>query len=291
MTAGRRALATPVIRHPDPDRLEERDVDAQVVDLTADGAQRERPLQPGRGVPEPRGQRELASVLGRVRRQGRVTQMVDRPEHGVLVGGLRSARQHRPPVVAGENPEDDVVQVTDLPQHLVDVPAERLLRLVGGGVLGERLAQPVGDRRVADEQPVELVQVGAVDPGDRLHQRGAAHRLVQVHGVQRRRVEPGEQHRLDDDQFERVARILRAALDDLVLRRPADVFEDLTLIAAVAGVNDLDLSGFEGVVVPAGAQRGDLLVEVGADLPGGTDDHPFAWTVDELPHRRPRPPG
>jgi hypothetical protein len=46
---------------------------------------------------------------------------------------------------------------------------------------------------------LRFVLVGAVHPGDRLQQRVIAHRLVEIHRVEHRRVEAGEQL-LGDDQ-------------------------------------------------------------------------------------------
>lgn len=53
----------------------------------------------------------------------------------------------------------------------------------------------------------------AVDARDGLHQRMAAHRFIQVHGVRRRDVEAGQPHVAHDNQLERVVGILEAFLD------------------------------------------------------------------------------
>ena len=52
----------------------------------------------------------------------------------------------------------------------------------------------VGQAQVINNQTTRLVLEHAVDPGDRLHQSVAAHRLVHIHGVQARRIEAGQPH-------------------------------------------------------------------------------------------------
>ena len=54
--------------------------------------------------------------------------------------------------------------------------------------------QLVGEAEVVDDQAARLVAEHAVHAGDRLHQPVAAHRLVDVHRVQARRVEAGQPH-------------------------------------------------------------------------------------------------
>ncbi len=87
------------------------------------------------------------------------------------------------------------------------------LRAVGGRVLGQGLTQIGGHADVVDDEPARFVPEGPVDPGDRLHQSRALHRLVDVHRVQRGRVEPGQPHVPDDDDFERVLGVLGASLE------------------------------------------------------------------------------
>ncbi len=101
-----------------------------------------------------------------------------------LAGRQRRIRRPRQSV---QDPDDDVV----LLEHDVDDLLDRHAGLfpVGRRVVGERLPQVLGDADVVDDEPARLVPEGAVDPGDRLHQPGALHRLVDVHRVHRRRVE------------------------------------------------------------------------------------------------------
>ncbi len=62
------------------------------------------------------------------------------------------------------------------------------------GVGRQRLLQLVGEAEVVHHQPAGLVPEHAVHARDRLHQPVPAHRLVDVHRVQARRVEAGEPH-------------------------------------------------------------------------------------------------
>ena len=66
----------------------------------------------------------------------------------------------------------------------------------------------VGHAVVIDHNPAGFgdtaLHVGAVDPGDRLEQLGLLDRSIQVHGLLDRGIEAGEQHRLDDQEGQRV---------------------------------------------------------------------------------------
>ncbi len=176
------------------------------------------------------------------------------------------------------------MQVAHLRHRLGRVPPDGPGGLVGLGVLGERLVQALGDRRVPDEQAVRLGPERAVDPGERLHQRGPPHRLVEVEGVQGRGVESGEQHGLDDDELQFVVRVGGPPPDRLQLCRAAYVLADVWLVLRPAGVDDLDLAQVVGVRVPFGPQLDDLVVQPRADVPGGADDHALAGAADELAH-------
>ncbi len=82
--------------------------------------------------------------------------------------------------------------------------------LAGAAALGvgrQRLLQLVGEAEVVDDQPARLVLEDAVHAGDGLHQAVAAHRLVDVHRVQARRVEAGQPHVAHDHDLERVVRV------------------------------------------------------------------------------------
>ncbi len=74
------------------------------------------------------------------------------------------------------------------------------------GVGRQRLLQLVGEAQVVHHQPAGLVLEHAVDARDGLHQPVPAHRLVDVHRVQARRVESGEPHVAHDHDLERVGR-------------------------------------------------------------------------------------
>ena len=70
----------------------------------------------------------------------------------------------------------------------------------------DRLGHVVEDAQVVDDQAVGLrLAVGAVGAADGLQQRVVAQRLVEVHRLQDRRVEAGEQLRGDDQDLQRIA--------------------------------------------------------------------------------------
>ena len=66
------------------------------------------------------------------------------------------------------------------------------------------------DAAAIDDQAAEFVLVDAIYPCDCLHQPLTAHRLVDVLGVQRRGVEAGQPHVVDDHQLERISRVYEA---------------------------------------------------------------------------------
>ena len=104
--------------------------------------------------------------------------------------------------------------------QLLDVGDDLLDGLL---VEGQRLGDVVEDAEVVDDQAVGLV--GRVDPvgaGDRLQEGVLLERLVEVLAVQDRGVEAGQQLRRDDDDLQRVGRVVEPR-DDLLqrLRVPA----------------------------------------------------------------------
>ena len=78
------------------------------------------------------------------------------------------------------------------------------------GIGGERLLQFVREAEIVHDETTRLVPKHPVHAGDRLHQPVAAHRLVHVHGVKARRVEPGEPHVPHQHEVQRIIRIAEA---------------------------------------------------------------------------------
>ena len=77
----------------------------------------------------------------------------------------------------------------------------------------------VEDAEVVDDQAVGLLLgVGAVRAADRLQQRVVAQRLVEVHRLQDRRVEAGQQLGGDDEDLQRVGWVAEA-VEQLLPRR------------------------------------------------------------------------
>ena len=216
--------------------------------------------------------------------------MLDGPRDNRQVGAFITTR--RPvgevttPVVAGDQPVEHADELAGQLHSGSDVTAQRLVLLVFDGVLGQRLVQIVGQRRIGDEQTVLLAAERPVDPRESLHQQRTLEGPVEVERVQRRRVVAGEHHRVDDHELQLIVGVLQTRLDHLVLRLATNVLGHGRLVGRRAGVNDLELARADVVGVPVGAQLGDRVVQPGADLAGATDDHCLAGRVDELLHHR-----
>jgi hypothetical protein len=70
---------------------------------------------------------------------------------------------------------------------------------------------------VVDDQAVVLVACHPVRPRDGLHQRVVAHRLVEIDRRAGRHVEPGDPHRAQEHDPQRVVLILELGLQVLLL--------------------------------------------------------------------------
>ena len=140
----------------------------------------------------------------------------------------------------------------------------------------ERLFQLVGKAEVIDDQPARLVLEYAIDAGDGLHQPVPAHRLVDIHRVQARRVEPGQPHVAHDDDAERIRRIAEPVRKRLTPQLVADVRLPVRGIGGGTGHHDFDRALIVLFVVPFRAQRDQLAVKVDADAPAHADDHRLA---------------
>ena len=88
-------------------------------------------------------------------------------------------------------------------RHLVLQAGQRAFHVLVG-VGGQRLLQVLRHAVVVHHDAAALAEAGAVDAGDGLQQLGLADRPVQVHHALDRRVEAGEQHRLHDQEGQRV---------------------------------------------------------------------------------------
>ena len=123
------------------------------------------------------------------------------------------------------------------PGELVHVRGERSLD-VGRREHRERFGQLHGHAPVVHDEAVGLlVAGGAVHPGDGLEQRVLPERRVEIHDLLDRRVETGEQHVADDEDGQRVVRVLEA-LDQLVLLLLAQVPAGQALLVVVARGHD-----------------------------------------------------
>ena len=152
---------------------------------------------------------------------------------------LRRTRDPRGAVEAVEQPAADV----ELLQHDCDRLALIECRPSGAAALGvgrERPLQLVGEPEIVDDEAARLVPEHAVDARNRLHQPVAAHRLVDVHRVQARRVEAGEPHVAHQHHLKRVPGVAEPARE----RLPAGLVPDVRLpvgrVGGRAGHDDLD---------------------------------------------------
>ena len=196
----------------------------------------------------------------------------------------------------------------ELIEHVVDGFFERLGRAgaLARRVGRNRLLQVGGDAQIVDDQAARLVLVDPIYPCNRLHQPVTVHRLVDVHGVKGRRVEAGQPHVADDDQFEGRIRVFEALGEGFAARLVADVGLIVLRIAGAAGHDNLDRTKFVRVPVPIWAQFNHFRVQIYADAAAHADDHAFAVERFELaprsgsrcparsgrgvPARRPSPP-
>ena len=88
-------------------------------------------------------------------------------------------------------------------------PGERALA-AAFGIGGDRLLQFLGEAEVIDNEAAGFFAEDPVDARDGLHEAVLVHVLIEVHGVEAGHVEAGEPHVADDDEAERVVRILEA---------------------------------------------------------------------------------
>ena len=160
----------------------------------------------------------------------------------------------------------------DLPDPLalrlqfLDLGGERAERPVhvgvelaaGAGVHSERLGELRRHAVVVDRQPVGLLRRGPVDAGDGLEQFGLLDQPVEVEDLGLRHVEPGEEHRLHDEQCKRAVFLVGGPE-----REPEAV--DVLSLAPFVGPGRV----VQRVVVLAGDDRGELQGTDEVHLPGG----------------------
>jgi hypothetical protein len=172
-------------------------------------------------------------------------------------GAAAACRSSRRPVEAVEEAAADLVLLQHH-RHGLFLVERRLAGAAALGVGRQRLLQLVGEAQVVHDQAAGLVLEHAVHAGDGLHQPVAAHRLVDVHRVQARRVEAGQPHVAHDDELERVFGSLEALGQRLAPRLVADVRLPVAGSEAEPVITTLIAPLLVVVVVPVGAQRDDL---------------------------------
>ena len=145
------------------------------------------------------------------------------------------------------------------------------------GVRGKSLLEFIGQAEVVHDEAAGLVLEHAVHAGDRLHQAVAAHRLVHVHRVQARGVEPSEPHVAHEYDLEgdrrdlrkRVARASRRAL--LRMWGCQSVGSEAEPVITIL-IRPLSSSSS----CQSGSRRVSFAVEVDAYPPAHADDHGLA---------------
>src|SRR5262245_65387309 len=86
------------------------------------------------------------------------------------------------------------VKIFDDSIDLIAVESERLFQFVED-------ADEVDDKAVRLDELLLFVLIGAVYPGDCLQQGVVAHGLVEIHGVENRRIEAGQELLRDNKNF------------------------------------------------------------------------------------------
>ena len=114
-----------------------------------------------------------------------------------------------------------------------------LAATAGFGIIGQRPFQLVGQAQVVDNQPARLVFKHPVDAGNGLHQAVAPHRLVDVHRMQRRAVEPRQPHIPHDHHLHRIARVFEPLGHGLTSQLAANMGLPFSAIRCGTGHDDL----------------------------------------------------
>ncbi|EXI72988.1 MAG: hypothetical protein AW07_02920 [Candidatus Accumulibacter sp. SK-11] len=166
------------------------------------------------------------------------------------------------------------------------------------GVRRQRLLQLLREAQVVHHQPAGLVPEHAVDTCDRLHQTVPTHWLVDVHGMQARRVEAGEPHVAHEDELERVLRVAEAIGQRLAPRLAADVRLPVRRVGGRPGHHHLERAAVVVGAVPPWPQLDDLAIQLDADASAHADDHrlalqhlePFLEMFDDVSGQQLQPP-
>ena len=103
-----------------------------------------------------------------------------------------------------------------------------------------------------------------------------AHRLVHVHGVQARCVEPGEPHVAHQHQPQRIIGVAEPLGERFPPRLVADMWLPSGRIGGSAGHHHLDAALAVIIGVPLRLQPHQLVVQVNADAPAHAHDHRLA---------------
>jgi len=188
---------------------------------------------------------------------------------------LRLAHRPRRPVEAVKEPEADLI-LFQHHRHRLGLIHRRLALSATLGVGGQRLFELLGQPQVVHHQPARLVAEDAVDASDGLHEPMPAHRFVDIHGVEARRVEAREPHVADDDNLERIGRVAKPLRQLVAPRLVADVPLPLQRVRRRAGHHHLEHARLVRLAVPRRAERHQLPVQLHADAPAHADDHGLA---------------
>ena len=147
----------------------------------------------------------------------------------------------------------------------------------------------MGESEVIDHQPAGLFAKDAVYASDRLHEPVAAHGLVDIHGVERRRVEAGQPHVANDGDLEWIGGIVKPFSKFLSPGLVSDVHLPLRRVGGRASHHNFDHALLVIIVMPLRPQLDNFPVNLHTDPPAHADDHRLAFVLGLAQHRfRPR---
>ena len=201
-----------------------------------------------------------------------VQRLLDRLKLGSVGPGFQSLS----PWAAVEQLAADLVVLLKECQGLLDRSADFLPLSVTIGVVGQGGPKTLGDADVVHDQAPRLVPEGPVHSGNGLHQPRTTHRLVDVHRVERRRVEASKPHVPDDHKLQRVLGVLGPLLELSQAVFVANMAVQLRALGRRARDDDLDRARVVVIGVPLGPKLDDLVIEAHADPAAHADDEALA---------------
>ena len=132
------------------------------------------------------------------------------------------------------------------------------------------------DADVIDHQTAWFVLEHPVDAGNRLGQVRPLHRFIHIHCRQTGSIKSCQPHIPNDDDLERVGRILEPLLQILLLLFGGVVGLEVLRIRCRCRHHHLDCTFLGVVIVPIRAQSNDGVIEASTDVPAHRHHHRLA---------------